>query len=107
KVLEENQIEYTTNKMDVIQMYIDMTGSFVPGSYEHLDIGEDPRMLTRVISDESTAGIDVSKNEAVLTKPHDILEQMLSFKNSGKIEVIMRKNTFKLNYIELKENNII
>src|SRR5699024_7203067 len=107
KVLEENQIEYTTNKMDVIQMYIDMTGSFVPGSYEHLDIGEDPRMLTRVISDKSTAGIDVSKNEAVLTKPHDILEQMLSFKNSGNIEVNGRKNTVELNFIGLKENNIL
>src|SRR5699024_12698289 len=67
KVLEENKIEYITNKMDVIQMYIDMTNSFIPGTYEHMDIDQDISKLTRVISHKPITGIDVSKNEAVFT----------------------------------------
>src|SRR5699024_11536577 len=65
KVLEEKQIEYTTNKMDVIQMYIDMTGANVRGSYEDSVIGGDPGMRTRVVSDQSTAATGVAKHEPV------------------------------------------
>lgn len=106
-VLEKNQIEYTSNKVDIVQMFIDMTGALVPGSYEHLDTGDDPRLLLPVISDQSTETIDVSTNEAVLTRSADMLERMLSFKNSGHMEFIGEKNTIRLDFVGLKEEHVL
>lgn len=105
--LEANKISYTTTTIDNVQIFTDMTGALVPGTYEHLDIGEDPRMITRVISDQSIKDITVKENEIVLTEPHDILEQMLSFKNNGTIELIGQKNIVELEFIGMEEKSIL
>lgn len=105
--LEENKIAYSTNTINIIKVYSDITGALVPGSFEHLDIGEDPVMPMSVISAESIAHLDLGVNEALLSQPEDILEQMLAFKDYGTIKFFNEEHISTSNYIGMKEESVL
>lgn len=105
--LEEQDIEYTTQEIDVPFMFINVEDALVPGSYNNLDIRDDPRLPLRVISDQSIANIEVAPYEAVLIKPVDAMEQLLTFKSSGSIELIGETITQELNFTGIEDDTLL
>ncbi len=105
--LAENKITYTIDRVPVLSAYVDVTEALVPGSYDNLDISEDPRLVLRVISDQSVDHIKVSIDEAVLTKPEDALEAMLDFKDTGNVTLIGGDQMTTVRYIDIEEKSIL
>ncbi|MEI3607689.1 ABC transporter permease [Pseudogracilibacillus sp. SE30717A] len=106
-VLDKSQIEYTITEIDVLLSYADITDALVPGSYEHLDIGENPVSFSSVISAESISHLEVADDEVLFTKPAKMLENMLVFKNSGTIKFFSGNDTTRLKFIGLENKNIL
>lgn len=105
--LAENKIAYTVNKIPVLSTYVDVTEALVPGSYDNLDISEDPRLALKVISNRSIDHIKVSIDEAVLTKPADALEAMLDFKDIGNVTLIGKEHLTTMHYIDMEEESVL
>lgn len=107
KKLDENDIAYTMDDIPVIQVLVDMTDALVPGSYDHLDIRDDPRIGLSVIR-ASTAGVeDISRNEVILTKPNDALEAMLQIKESGYVTLLGEDKEISAAYSYVEEKPVL
>src|SRR5690625_443456 len=75
--LAKNDIAYKVYDIPVIHVNVDVTEALVPGSYDNLDIRDDPRIRLSVIRASSVEIDDISRNEVILTKPSDAIEAML------------------------------
>lgn len=106
-MLEDKKITFTTEKMDVLKFNVDVTQALETGSYDNLDIRDDPSLQLVVISDQATKKLDVSANEAVLTEPADALEEMLSFKEAGKVTIIGEQEETKLTYQGMESSSML
>lgn len=105
--LEKSDITYTIHMIPILKVNVDITKVLVPGSFDKLDISEDPRLDLTVISARSIEGIDVSPGEVLLTKPADAYEGMLQFTDRGNIEVIGKTHTVKLKYAGMTSESVL
>lgn len=104
--LEEQEIKYISHTIDIPRIHVDVSEALVPGSYDNLDISDDPRILIHVISDRAI-NMDIPKDTAILTKPAEAYKQMLLFKNDGKVQFIGKNNTATLRFTGLEEKVIL
>lgn len=88
--LAENNISYTVDELEIIYVYVDVTEMLVSGSYDNLDISDDPRLILPVISDQSIDHINVPVDEVVLTKPVDAIEAMLEVNDVGNVTFLSK-----------------
>ncbi len=107
KELAKHDIAYTMYDIPVIQVLVDMTDALVPGSYDNLDIRDDPRMGLSVIRASSAGVEDISRNEVTLTKPNDAYEEMLQLKESGYVTLLGENKESSAPYAYVEENQVL
>jgi len=106
-MLEGQEIAFTAEKMEVLKLNVDVTQALEAGSYDNLDIRDDPRLQLVVISDQATKKLDVSANEVVLNEGIDELEEMLSFREVGKVTIIGKQEETRLAYRGMESSSIL
>ena len=85
EALMTNQIEYNEKKIDVIQVDANVE-QIMDTNLEGMNF--DPTsMIIPVISDKAVEEIDLSADETLFTGYHDMLQKMMSIKDSGQIEL--------------------
>lgn len=102
--LTKQKIAYTDNHIPVSHAFFDIREALVPGTYDNIDLNEQPELLLKVIQDPS--GI-LEEDEVILTKPEDLLEQMLVFKDSGQITLFNKNNDEDLTLLEVKQESVL
>ncbi|MUG67818.1 FtsX-like permease family protein [Paenibacillus campinasensis] len=83
QALNGENIEYTETRRDVIQIEADVAG--IVGS----DLGEEfgNTMILPVVSDHQVEGVDVSPEETLFTGSNNALNQFMSLRSTGQIEL--------------------
>ena len=100
-----NQIEFKEKKIDVIQVQANLE-QIMDTNLEGMNF--DPNlMVIPVISDMVVEGIDLSSRETLFTGYQDMLQKMMSIKDSGQIELKGQHEVIPLNYLGLNKDFII
>ena len=105
EILMTNQIEFKEKKIDVIQVQANLE-QIIDTNLEGINF--DPNlMVIPVISDMVVEEIDLSSRETLFTGYHDMLQKMMSIKDSGQIELKGQHEVIPLNYLGLNKDFII
>ena len=105
EILMSNQIEFKEKKIDVIQVQANLE-QIMDTNLEGINF--DPNlMVIPVISDMVVEGIDLSSRETLFTGYQDMLQKMMSIKDSGQIELKGQHEVIPLNYLGLNKDFII
>ncbi len=102
--LTKQHISYTTHYIPVSHAFFDIREALVPGTYDNIDLNEHPELLLKVIEDSSGK---LAEDEVILTKPEDLLEQMLVFKDSGQITLCNKGNDEDLVLVEVQKESVL
>lgn len=105
--LAKNDIAYKVYDIPVIHVNVDVTEALVPGSYDNLDIRDDPRIRLSVIRASSVEIDNISRNEVILTKPNDAIEAMLRIKEQGQVTLLGEENKITAHYSLVEENQVL
>ena len=105
EALDSKQIEYNERTVDVIQVNANLE-EILDTNFEEVNF-ETNNMTIAVISDEVVEEIDLSARETLFSGYHDMLQRMMSLKNSGQIELKGQLEVIPLDYLGLNENFII
>lgn len=105
KELDADQIKYKEKMIDVIQVHADVR-SIIETNLDAINF--DPKKTSvPVVSEKVVKGLNLSKEDIILTGFDDALKNFLSFKDSGKVKLIGQKESQSLNFIELRREYII
>ena len=105
ETLMTNQIEFKEKKIDVIQVQANLE-KIMDTNLKGINF--DPNlMVIPVISDMVVEEIDLSSSETLFTGNHDMLQKMMSIKDSGQIELKGQHEVIQLNYLGLNKDFII
>ncbi|RDI39109.1 ABC transporter permease [Falsibacillus pallidus] len=99
--LEKNQIPYSQKRIDVIQVLLDVD-KLTDSDFAALNASMDA-MPTSAISEKSVKGVNVAKDELVLTGYSDLLGKVMPLVESGKTELKSKTSTYKLDYLGLRD----
>lgn len=105
--LTEQNIAYSVQEMDVLKVDVDLTEALEPGSYDNLDIKDDPRITLAMISDRTLNNVTVAENQAILTEPVAALGEMLTFKEAGEIMLTDVQSPTTLAYEEMSDMTVL
>lgn len=105
KSLDEAGIIYSAKEIEVYQAKINMEeiiNSNAEGLY--VDIAS---IQTAVIGENSVEGLELSEGEAILTGFSSMLASIISFEDSGRIELIGLTERIPLDYLELRDDYLL
>lgn len=103
--LEDNEIGFHEKKIDVIQVNANLS-SIMDSNLDELMIDPD-KMPLSVVSDRSIKGVDVSPEETIFTGYSDLLQKLMTLKDSGQIELKGKQDSIPLKYLGLEKDSII
>ncbi len=99
-VLEENDIDYRLNQIEVFNVELDATSIMDFAYEEDASVTMDPsELLLPIISDESVEGIDVDENYFLLSGYSDFLQRFMSFKDSGEAVIASESDTYSMKFL--------
>ncbi|HLR63527.1 MAG TPA: ABC transporter permease [Lentibacillus sp.] len=103
--LNAEQIGYEETRIDFITVRADITDALesAPSNFN----GELENTRIVVVSDQATADINVSPDEAALTGVGGSISQFLSFQEEGNITLSSQTSTIDAHYIESKERSLL
>ncbi|MGD6870665.1 FtsX-like permease family protein [Sutcliffiella horikoshii] len=105
KALEDEEISYTVKEIEVYQANVNME-EVLNSDTEGLNV--DPGSLqTAVIGESSVDGLELSEGEAILSGYSSALSSLITFKDSGRIELIGKTERIPLDYLELRDDFIL
>jgi len=102
--LGANQIGFHKTEIDVFQMEVDVSDII---QVENEELYRESTMQLPVISDKHVEQVDLSPDESLFSGYSDVLENMLSFAESGEIEFIGKNKTVKQDYLGLTDDNLL
>ncbi|MCG1021187.1 ABC transporter permease [Sutcliffiella horikoshii] len=105
KSLDEVDILYSAKEIEVYQAKVNMEeviNSNAEGLY--VDIAS---IQTAVIGENSVEGLELSEGEAILTGFSSMLASIISFEDSGRIELIGMTERIPLDYLELRDDYLL
>ncbi|MFC0015618.1 MULTISPECIES: ABC transporter permease [Allobacillus] len=101
-ILEENNIDYQVNQIEVFNVELDASGIMDFNYNEDASVTMDPSELQLpIVSDESIEGIDVDENHFLLSGYSDFLQRFMSFKNSGEATLKTKSEEFSMKFLGL------
>ncbi|MBR7553770.1 FtsX-like permease family protein [Allobacillus sp. GCM10007491] len=101
-ILEENNIDYQVNQIEVFNVELDASQIMDFNFEEDSSVTMNPSELQLpIISDESIEGIDVDENHFLLSGYSDFLQRFMSFKNSGKATIKTENDEFSMKFLGL------
>ncbi|GIO22203.1 FtsX-like permease family protein [Oceanobacillus sp. J11TS1] len=105
--LNTEAIAFEETKMDVVQVNVDVS-EIMEADFSESEMVADPnKMILPVVSEEAVEGIDVSSEEVIFTGYSGVLEQMMSFKESGEVELETASGAIKQRFLGLREGAIL
>lgn len=105
KLLKDKDIAYTEERIPVIQTIFNLEDIMneVPGEFTI----DSTAMQMPVISEEHVKDVNLSKEEVAFTGYSSALEKFMKLKSKGTISFLLNGESFSLNYVGLKDRNII
>ncbi|AIQ63976.1 bacitracin ABC transporter permease [Paenibacillus stellifer] len=104
EMLKSKDIAYSEKKLEVIQAAFDAT-QILDTSLDTLKI--DPKAMVMPVISEQSAGLDVQKDEVILSGYDDLMQSFMALKSSGNIVLKDLKNSFPLNYTDMHAKHYI
>ncbi|MFS0600039.1 ABC transporter permease [Peribacillus frigoritolerans] len=105
EALSDSKIDYDAKVIDVIQVDVNVK-EIMETSLEGVNF--DPDIMTvPVISDESVKGINLAEDETLFSGYSNMMENVISLKDSGKIELKGKNEVIPQTYIGLNEDTFL
>lgn len=105
KALSDSKIDYDEKVIDVIQVDVNVK-EIMETSLEGVNF--DPDIMTvPVISDESVKGINLAEDETLFSGYSNMMEKIMSLKDSGKIELKGKNEVIPQTYMGLNDDSIL
>ncbi|MBT2716166.1 FtsX-like permease family protein [Bacillus sp. ISL-57] len=105
EALSNSKIDYDEKVIDVIQINVNVK-EIMETSLEGMNF--DPDIMTvPVISDESVKGINLAEDETLFSGYSNMMEQVISLKDSGKIELKGKNEAIPQTYMGLKDDTFL
>ncbi|RDW19759.1 FtsX-like permease family protein [Oceanobacillus chungangensis] len=106
EALDEAQIEYIRTEMDLLNVNADI--SEIAGGIEDLNLKDEDLLAPMVVIPEDwVEDIDLDENESIFVNNNNALQAFLSLKETGKFTLSGKNNTIELNFIGLKDKNVL
>ena len=103
--LSKNDIQFSKTEINILQVDTDMT-DILETNFDLMDYDSNQMPLS-VISEQSVKDVNIGQGDVILTGYSKMLEQIISFKNSGTITFLGENNKIQLNYLGLKDETIL
>lgn len=105
EALSASKIDYDEKVIDVIQVDANVKEIMETSLNE---VNFDPNIMTvPVISDESVKGINLAEDETLFSGYSNMMEKVMSLKDSGKIELKGKNEVIPLTYMGLKDDTFL
>ena len=105
KALSDSKIDYDEKVINVIQVDVNVK-EIMETSLEGVNF--DPDIMTvPVISDESVKGINLAEDETLFSGYSNMMEKVMSLKDSGKIELKGKNEVIPQTYMGLNDDSIL
>ncbi|USK73830.1 FtsX-like permease family protein [Peribacillus frigoritolerans] len=105
EALSDSKIDYDEKVIDVIQVDVNVK-EIMETSLEGMNF--DPDIMTvPIISDESVKGINLAEDETLFSGYSNMMEQVISLKDSGKIELKGKNEVIPQTYMGLKDDTFL
>ncbi|MDG4848804.1 FtsX-like permease family protein [Peribacillus frigoritolerans] len=105
EALSDSKIDYDAKVIDVIQVDVNVK-EIMETSLEGVNFDSDI-MTVPVISDESVKGINLAEDETLFSGYSNMMEKVISLKDSGKIELKGKNEVIPQTYIGLNDDTIL
>ncbi|TFJ92021.1 FtsX-like permease family protein [Lentibacillus salicampi] len=105
KELEAEQIGYEETHVDFLTIQANIADALESSPVNYNGDLENEEM--EIISDQATADINVSPDEAVLTGLSGAISQIISFQDQGDITLSSQTDTVDVHYTEIQEQSIL
>ncbi|MEC0272577.1 ABC transporter permease [Peribacillus frigoritolerans] len=105
EALSDSKIDYDEKVIDVIQVDVNVK-EIMETSLEGMNF--DPDIMTvPVISDESVKGINLAEDETLFSGYSNMMEKVISLKDSGKIELKGKNEVIPQTYMGLNDDTFL
>ncbi|MGG6359162.1 FtsX-like permease family protein [Peribacillus frigoritolerans] len=105
EALSDSKIDYDAKVIDVIQVDVNVK-EIMETSLEGVNFDSDI-MTVPVISDESVKGINLAEDETLFSGYSNMMEKVISLKDSGKIELKGKNEVIPQTYIGLNDDTFL
>ncbi|UYY97720.1 ABC transporter permease [Peribacillus frigoritolerans] len=105
EALSESKIDYDEKVIDVIQVDVNVK-EIMETSLEGVNFDSDI-MTVPVISDESVKGINLAEDETLFSGYSNMMEKVISLKDSGKIELKGKNEVIPQTYMGLNDDTFL
>ncbi|MGE0911235.1 FtsX-like permease family protein [Bacillus atrophaeus] len=105
QTLNENDIPYSKKEINVVQANFNIE-NIVEGDPENIQ-GNLQKTPLAVVSDKEINGVDVSSDETIFSGYTDLLQKLMSLKDSGSVKVSGQHETESLTYSGLRKEFLL
>ncbi|PRR94921.1 bacitracin ABC transporter permease [Bacillus atrophaeus] len=105
QILNENDIPYSKKEINVVQANFNIE-NIVEGDPENIQ-GNLKKTPLAVVSDKEIDGVDVSSDETIFSGYTDLLQKLMSLKDSGSVKVSGQHETESLTYSGLRKEFLL
>ncbi|MED4813250.1 FtsX-like permease family protein [Bacillus atrophaeus] len=105
QTLNENDIPYSKKEINVVQANFNIE-NIVEGDPENIQ-GNLKKTPLAVVSDKEIDGVDVSSDETIFSGYTDLLQKLMSLKDSGSVKVSGQHETESLTYSGLRKEFLL
>lgn len=105
EALSDSKIDYDAKVIDVIQVDVNVK-EIMETSLEGVNFDSDI-MTVPVISDESVKGINLAEDETLFSGYSNMMEKVISLKDSGKIELKGKNEVIPQTYMGLNDDTFL
>ncbi|MCY8858872.1 FtsX-like permease family protein [Bacillus atrophaeus] len=105
QTLNENDIPYSKKEINVVQANFNIE-NIVEGDSENIQ-GNLQKTPLAVVSDKEIDGVDVSSDETIFSGYTDLLQKLMSLKDSGSVKVSGQHETESLTYSGLRKEFLL
>lgn len=105
QTLNENDIPYSKKEINVVQANFNIE-NIVEGDPENIQ-GNLQKTPLAVVSDKEIDGVDVSSDETIFSGYTDLLQKLMSLKDSGSVKVSGQHETELLTYSGLRKEFLL
>ncbi|MCY8971247.1 FtsX-like permease family protein [Bacillus atrophaeus] len=105
QTLNENDIPYSKKEINVVQANFNIE-NIVEGDPENIQ-GNLKKTPLAVVSDKEIDGVDVSSDETIFSGYTDLLQKLMSLKDSGSVKVSGQHETKSLTYSGLRKEFLL
>lgn len=104
KALGDNHIDYSENRIDVLQVAVDLEG-IVSGKVDGIAMDLSKAQMAVISADD--AGLKLNEDEAILTGYSDMLKNFMPMKEKGEIVLQNKETKQPLDLIKTKDDHYI